>query len=82
MLILQEVIDSVLSNVHQTDASKRARLHIGKGVILDCKSGDVCICCMSDHSVFVQSYYLDFQTGRAPSDVIHKIYPKAYIKTW
>lgn len=71
-----------LSNVHRTDASERARLHIGKGVVLDCKSGDVWIRCMSDHSVFVQSYYLDFQAGRAPGDAVHKIYPKAYIKVW
>lgn len=69
-----------LSNVHRTDASERARLHIGKGVILDCKTGDVWIRCMSDHSVFVQSYYLDHQAGRAPGDAVHKIYPKAYIK--
>ena len=69
-----------LSNVHRTDASERARLHIGKGVMLDCKSGDVWIRCMSDHSVFVQSYYLDYQAGRAPGDAVHKIYPKAYIK--
>lgn len=71
-----------LSNVHRTDASERARLHIGKGVMLDCKSGDVWIRCMSDHSVFVQSYYLDYQAGRAPGDAVHKIYPKAYIKVF
>jgi len=28
-----------LSNVHRTDASDKARLHIGKGVILDEKNG-------------------------------------------
>lgn len=37
---------------------------------------------MSDHSVFVQSYFLDYQAGRAPGDAVHKIYPKAYIKVW
>ena len=37
---------------------------------------------MSEHSVFVQSYYLDFQAGRAPGDAVHKIYPKAYIKVF
>ena len=36
--------------------------------------------CMSEHSVFVQSYFLDYQAGRAPGDAVHKIYPKAYIK--
>ncbi len=35
---------------------------------------------MSEHSVFVQSYFLDYQAGRSPGDAVHKIYPKAYIK--
>lgn len=51
------------------------------GVILDEKNdGEVWIRCMSEHSVFVQSYFLDYQAGRAPGDAVHKIYPKAYIK--
>ena len=37
---------------------------------------------MSEHSVFVQSYYLDYQAGRSPGDAVHKIYPKAYIKVF
>ncbi|KAJ8311427.1 hypothetical protein KUTeg_010782 [Tegillarca granosa] len=70
-----------LSNVHRTEASERARLHIGKGVQLDYRGeGDVWIRCVSDHSVFVQSYYLDREAGRAPGDAVHKIYPSAYIK--
>ena len=70
-----------LSNVHRTDASERARLHIGKGIQLETKNeGEVWIRCLSDHSVFVQSYFLDHQAGRAPGDAVHKIYPKAYIK--
>ena len=41
-------------------ASDKARLHIGKGIQLDLMGeGDVWIRCLSDHSVFVQSYYLD-----------------------
>lgn len=36
--------------------------------------------CLSDHAVFVQSYYLDREAGRAPGDAVHKIYPGAYIK--
>ena len=36
--------------------------------------------CLSDHAVFVQSYYLDREAGRAPGDAVHKIYPNAYIK--
>lgn len=34
----------------------------------------------SDYAVFVQSYYLDREAGRAPGDAVHKIYPSAYIK--
>ncbi|XP_046649745.1 mothers against decapentaplegic homolog 4-like [Daphnia pulicaria] len=72
-----------LSNVHRTDQSERARLHIGKGVQLDLRGeGDVWLRCLSDHSVFVQSYYLDREAGRAPGDAVHKIYPSAYIKVF
>ncbi|KAI5740315.1 hypothetical protein M8J76_002646 [Diaphorina citri] len=72
-----------LSNVHRTDQSERARLHIGKGVQLDLRGeGDVWLHCLSDHSVFVQSYYLDREAGRAPGDAVHKIYPSAYIKVF
>uniref|UniRef100_A0A3Q2DNY1 MH2 domain-containing protein n=1 Tax=Cyprinodon variegatus TaxID=28743 RepID=A0A3Q2DNY1_CYPVA len=70
-----------LSNVHRTAASHRARLHIGRGVQLECRGeGDVWMRCLSDHSVFVQSYYLDREAGRTPGDGVHKIYPGAYIK--
>ncbi|KAM4013006.1 mothers against decapentaplegic homolog 4-like isoform 2-T3 [Anomaloglossus baeobatrachus] len=72
-----------LSNVHRTDMSERARLHIGKGVQLECRGeGDVWMKCLSDHAVFVQSYYLDREAGRAPGDAVHKIYPGAYIKVF
>lgn len=72
-----------LSNVHRTDQSERARLHIGKGVQLDLRGeGDVWLRCLSDHSVFVQSYYLDREAGRAPGDAVHKVYPCAYIKVF
>ena len=36
--------------------------------------------CMSEHSIFVQSNFLDYQSGRAPGDAVHKIYPKTFIK--
>ena len=56
-------------------------MHIGKGVQLECRGeGDVWMRCLSDHAVFVQSYYLDREAGRAPGDAVHKIYPGAYIK--
>ncbi|XP_076261897.1 mothers against decapentaplegic homolog 4-like isoform X1 [Rhynchophorus ferrugineus] len=72
-----------LSNVHRTDQSERARLHIGKGVKLDLRGeGDVWLKCLSNHSVFVQSYYLDREAGRQPGDAVHKIYPDAYIKVF
>ncbi|XP_030213807.1 mothers against decapentaplegic homolog 4 [Gadus morhua] len=72
-----------LSNVHRTDTSERARLHIGRGVQLECRGeGDVWMRCLSDHSVFVQSYYLDREAGRAPGDAVHKIYPGAHIKVF
>ncbi|CDW60196.1 Mothers against decapentaplegic-like protein 4 [Trichuris trichiura] len=72
-----------LSNVHRTEVSEKARLHIGRGVRLDLKGeGDVWLSCQSDYSVFVQSYYLDREAGRAPGDAVHKIYPKAYIKVF
>ncbi|KAJ8398491.1 hypothetical protein AAFF_G00427460 [Aldrovandia affinis] len=72
-----------LSNVHRTDSSERARLHIGKGVQLECRGeGDVWLRCLSDHAIFVQSYYLDREAGRAPGDAVHKIYPGAYIKVF
>lgn len=38
--------------------------------------------CLSDHSVFVQSYYLDREAGRSPGDAVHKIFPNAYIKVF
>ena len=58
-----------------------SRLHIGKGVQLECRGeGDVWMRCMSDHAVFVQSYFLDREAGRAPGDAVHKIYPGAYVK--
>lgn len=59
------------------------RLHIGKGAQLELKGeGDVYLRCLSDHSVFVQSYYLDREAGRAPGDAVHKVYPSAYIKVF
>ena len=44
--------------------------------------GDVWLKCESQNSVFVQSYYLDREAGRAPGDAVHKIYPTAYIKVF
>lgn len=52
-----------------------------QGIIIEEKNEtEVWIRCASEHSVFVQSYFLDYQAGRALGDAVHKIYPKAYIK--
>ncbi|CAL8107157.1 unnamed protein product [Calicophoron daubneyi] len=72
-----------LSNVHRSEQSEKSRLYIGKGVELDnVGEGDVWIRCLSEFSVFVQSYYLDREAGRRPGDAVHKIYPGAYIKVF
>nr|XP_021397805.1 mothers against decapentaplegic homolog 4 [Lonchura striata domestica] len=72
-----------LSNVQRCAASERARLHIGKGVQLERRGeGDVWMRCRSDHAVFVQSFYLDREAGRAPGDAVHKVYPGAHIKVF
>ncbi|XP_053287669.1 mothers against decapentaplegic homolog 4 [Pleuronectes platessa] len=72
-----------LSNVHRTATSHRARLHIGRGVQLECRGeGDVWMHCLSDHAVFIQSYYLDLEAGRAPRDGVRKICPGACIKVF
>ncbi|KAH7642233.1 smad/Smad4 homolog Medea isoform X2 [Dermatophagoides farinae] len=72
-----------LSNVHRAEPSEKARLHIGKGVKLDLQGeGDVYLSCLSDHSVFLQSYYLDREAGRQPGDAVHKIYPETLIKVF
>lgn len=56
---------------------------LGKGVSLELRGeGDVWVRCLSEHSVFVQSYYLDRESGRSPGDAVHKIYPGAYIKVF
>ncbi|XP_065661438.1 mothers against decapentaplegic homolog 4 [Hydra vulgaris] len=72
-----------LANVHRTEASEKALLHIGRGIKLDRRGeGDVWVRCLSDQSVFVSSYFLDRQAGRSPGDAVHKIYPQAYIKVF
>ncbi|CAH0385195.1 unnamed protein product [Bemisia tabaci] len=68
-----------LSNVHRTEQSEKARLHIGKGVLLELRGeGDVWLKCCSDHAVFVQSDYLDRGAGRA----VHKIFPGNFTKVF
>uniref|UniRef100_A0A1I8G8J4 Mothers against decapentaplegic homolog n=1 Tax=Macrostomum lignano TaxID=282301 RepID=A0A1I8G8J4_9PLAT len=72
-----------LSNVHRSEVSERARLHIGKGVKLTMRDeGNVWLEVLSDHSVFVGTFYLDREAGRPPGDVVHKIYPGTHIKVF
>ncbi|ESO07230.1 hypothetical protein HELRODRAFT_76435 [Helobdella robusta] len=72
-----------LTNVHRTESIEKARLYIGKGVQLVLEGeGDVWVRCLSEHSIFVQSFYLDREAGRAPGDAVHKIYPAAFIKVF
>ncbi|XP_056664880.1 mothers against decapentaplegic homolog 4-like [Monodelphis domestica] len=72
-----------LRNIYRTRAIEKTRMLVGKGVQLECKGeGDVWVKCLSDHPLFVQSYYLDREAGRAPGEAIHKIYPSAHIKVF
>lgn len=65
------------------DAHANVIISVGKGVSLELRGeGDVWVRCLSEHSVFVQSYYLDRESGRSPGDAVHKIYPGAYIKVF
>lgn len=71
-----------LSNVHRSDASERARLHIGKGVQLKMDSAGDCVSlhCLSQKDIFVRSYFLDFQHGLQPGSAVHKFCPGTYRK--
>jgi MAD (mothers against decapentaplegic) family protein 4 len=72
-----------LTNVQRTNASEKARLHIGKGVQLENQSdGSVYVKCLSDYSVFFESYYLDRESGREAFDAVHKIYPSSRVKVF
>lgn len=58
-------------------------MYIGKGVRFECRNeGDVWIRCNSEQAIFLQSFYLDREAGRAPGDAVHKIYPQACIKVF
>jgi len=72
-----------LTNVQRTNASEKARLHIGKGVQLENQNdGSVYVKCLSDYSVFFESYYLDRESGREAFDAVHKIYPSSRVKVF
>jgi len=72
-----------LTNVQRTEVSEKVRLHIGKGVHLEFMSdGSVYARCLSDSSVFFESYYLDRESGREPFDAVHKIHPSSRVKVF
>lgn len=72
-----------LTNVQRNNASEKARLHIGKGVQLENTSdGSVYVRCLSDYSVFFESYYLDRESGREAFNAVHKIYPNSHVKVF
>ena len=61
-------------HIFRTDESTKTRLHIGGGIRLELVGeGDLYLECLSNHSVFVQSYYLDAINNRAQGSVVHKI---------
>ncbi|VDK45555.1 unnamed protein product [Anisakis simplex] len=62
-----------LPNVHRCEASEKARLHIGKGVRISTqRDGSVYLACLSHKSVFVRSYYLDFEHNIEYGMTVHK----------
>ncbi|CAI2348138.1 unnamed protein product [Caenorhabditis sp. 36 PRJEB53466] len=63
-----------LSNVHRTEASEKARMHIGGGVELTCHAnGNVSI--TSNCKIFVRSGYLDYTQGAEYSSKAHRFTP-------
>jgi hypothetical protein len=73
-----------LTNVQRTSASEKSRLFIGKGVQLENigSDGSVYVRCLSEYSVFFESYYLDRESGREAFDAVHKIYPGSHVKVF
>ncbi|MFH4977104.1 hypothetical protein AB6A40_003813 [Gnathostoma spinigerum] len=62
-----------IPNVHRCEASERARLHIGKGVRLSTtRDGSVYLECLSHKSLFVRSYYIDFELNLPYGQNVHK----------
>ena len=56
-----------------TEESIKTRLHIGGGIRLELVGeGDLYLECLSNYSVFVESFYLDAINNRAPGSTVHK----------
>jgi MAD (mothers against decapentaplegic) family protein 4 len=62
-----------LPNVHRSEASEKARIHIGRGIKLRyMPDGSVYLNCLSLKGVFVRSYFLDFENGLTYGSTVHK----------
>ena len=67
-----------LSNVHRSESSEKARLHIGKGIrlqIIDSINSEdynIFVECCSQKGIFVKSCFLDFQNGLGYGNAVHK----------
>ncbi|VDD90483.1 unnamed protein product [Enterobius vermicularis] len=62
-----------LPNVHRDAPSEKTRLHIGKGVRISTqRDGSVYLECLSHQSVYVRSYYLDFEHNSEYGMTVHK----------
>ncbi|KAF7636880.1 Mothers against decapentaplegic-like protein [Meloidogyne graminicola] len=67
-----------LSNVHRSESSEKARLHIGKGIKLfsniDKEGEDIYIECLSQKGIFIKSCFLDFKSGlKYGNSAVHKL---------
>lgn len=62
-----------LPNVHRDAPSEKTRLHIGKGVRISTqRDGSVYLECLSHQSVYIRSYYLDFEHNSEYGMTVHK----------
>lgn len=72
-----------LTNVQRSAASEKSRPYIGKGVQLETMpDGSVYVRCLTEYSVFFESYYLDRESGREAFDTVHKIHAGSHIKVF
>ena len=79
-MTLQHKMD-ILFNIHRTEVSERSRLHIGAGIRLELVGeGDLYLECLSNYSVYVESFYLDAINNRAPGTAVHKFSSGAHTK--
>ncbi|CAJ0942486.1 unnamed protein product, partial [Mesorhabditis belari] len=61
-----------ISNVHRTEASEKARIHIGQGIRLWWHDEQLWIVIRSENSIFVRSPYLDYCEGKPLGSSVHR----------